>query len=100
MTREDLQQIAELMDTKLGPVYEKLDSMDERLDSMDEYARQTRVLMEKQEHNVALIAEQYGDISLKLERVRELDELRDRVRTLETVVRSHSAKLQGLGRAE
>lgn len=93
MTREDLQQIAELMDTKLGPVYEKLDSM-------DEYARQTRVLMEKQEHNVALIAEQYGDISLKLERVRELDELRDRVRTLETVVRSHSAKLQGLGRAE
>lgn len=125
MTKEELQQIAELLnvqkqeitemvDAKLGVVSEKLDSMDSRLDGMDsrldsmdsrldgmeEYARQTRVLMEKQEHNIALIAEQYGDISLKLERVREIDDLRDRVRTLETVVRNHSVKLQTLDRAE
>ena len=62
--------------------------------------RHTRVLLEKQEHNVSLIAEQYGDIALKLERVREIDDLRDRVRTLETVVRNHSAKQRELDKAE
>lgn len=47
-----------------------------------------------------MIAEQYGDIALKLERVREIDDLRDRVRTLETVVRNRSAKLRELDKAE
>lgn len=45
-------------------------------------------------------AEQYGDIALKLERLREIDDLRDRVQTLETVVRNHSAKLRELDKAE
>ena len=47
-----------------------------------------------------LIAEQYGDISAKLERGREIDELRDRVRTLETVVRNHTVSIKELRKAE
>lgn len=62
--------------------------------------RHTRVLLEKQEHNISLIAEQYGDVAKKLERIREIDELRDRVQTLETVARRHSAKLRELDKAE
>lgn len=72
----------------------------EMLAEMQADARHTRVLLEKQEHNISLIAEQYGDIALKPERVREIDDLRDRVRTLETVVRNHSAKLRELDKAE
>lgn len=114
MTREDLQQIAELMDVKLQPIanrldkleagMEKLEARQDKLETMQEQlateGRHTRVLLEKQEHNISLIAEQYGDIALKLERVREIDDLRDRVQTLETVARNHSARLRELDRAE
>ncbi len=36
MTKEDLQQIREVMREELKPVYEKLDKVDERLDKVDE----------------------------------------------------------------
>ena len=71
-----------------------------RFESLETDVRHTRMLIEKQEHNVQLIAEQYGDISAKLERVREIDELRDRVRTLETVVRNHTVSIKELRKAE
>ena len=121
MTQEDLQQIAELMDIKLQPItnrlekleagqerlearQEKLEAGQERLEARQEKleaeGRYTRVLLEKQEHNISLIAEQYGDIAQKLERVREIDDLRDRVQTLETVARDHSARLRQLDKAE
>ena len=69
-------------------------------DELHTDTRRTRVLVEKQEHNIGLMAEQYGDIALKLARVREIDELRDRVKTLETVVSNHSAKINKLQKAE
>lgn len=76
---------------------EKLEAGQERLETEN---RHTRVLLEKQEHNISLIAEQYGDIAQKLERVREMDDLRDRVQTLEAVARNHSARLRELDKAE
>ena len=74
----------------------RFESIDNRFESLETDVRHTRMLIEKQEHNVQLIAEQYGDISAKLERVREIDELRDRVRTLETVVRNHTVSIKEL----
>ena len=111
MTKEELQILRDLMREEIGtalqPVNERLEKLEdgqkklkdgqEKLEAENRY---TRILLEKQEHNIALIAEQYGDIALKLERVREIDDLRDRVRTLETVVRNHSAKLRELSKAE
>ena len=78
----------------------RFESIDNRFESLETDVRHTRMLIEKKEHNVQLIAEQYGDISAKLERVREIDELRDRVRTLETVVRNHTVSIKELRKAE
>ena len=93
MTREDLQQIAEL----LQPIQQEL--ADLRTD-----VRHTRMLMEKQEHHVRLIAEQYDDIAKKLDKANEkaaqIDDLKDRVRTLEAVVRNHTVAIQELRKAE
>ena len=76
---------------------EKLESRQEKLETD---VRHMHILLERQEHNISLIAEQYGDIAKKLERVHEIDDLRDRVQTLETVARHHSAKLRELDKAE
>ena len=119
MTKEELQILRDMMREEIGTALQKgigvaLQPMNERLEKLEAGQkkleagqekleaenRYTRILLEKQEHNIALIAEQYGDIALKLERVREIDDLRDRVRTLETIVRSHSAKLRELDKAE
>lgn len=97
MTKEDLQQIAELLSAQKQEIAEMVDS---KLEPLKDDIRYTRMLIEKQEHNVQLIAEQYSDISAKLERVREIDELRDRVRTLETVVRNHTVSIKELRKAE
>ena len=111
MTKEELQILRDMMREEIGtalqPVngrLEKLEAGQKKLkdgqEKLEAENRYTRILLEKQEHNIALIAEQYGDIALKLERVREIDDLRDRVRTLETVVRNRSAKLRELDKAE
>lgn len=66
--------------------------------------RHTRMLMEKQEHNVRLIAEQYTDIAEKLDkandRAAQMDDFRIRLRTLETVVMNHTAAIKELRKAE
>lgn len=96
MTREDLQQIAEL----LQPINDRLQALEKGQEELRTEMRHTRVLVEHQDHNIQLIAEQYGDISVKLERVNEIDELRDRVRTLETVARNHTVAIKELRKAE
>lgn len=90
MTKEEMRLLRDMMKEEIGAA----------LDPIKDDIRHTRMLIEKQEHGVQLIAEQYGDISAKLERVREIDELRDRVRTLETVVRNHTVALKELRKAE
>lgn len=130
LTKEDLLALSQMMDEKLDkkldekldknlkPIHEDIssihedissmkeeiasidDRIDEKLKPIQEEIRHTRVLLENQEHNIRLIAEQYTDISLKLGRVNEIDDLRDRVRTLETIAKNHSAKLQELQKAE
>jgi len=90
----------ESIDNHFESIDNRFESIDNRFESLETDVRHTRMLIEKQEHNVQLIAEQYGDISAKLERVREIDELRDRVRTLETVVRNHTVSIKELRRAK
>lgn len=101
MTNEEMQILRDIMREEIGAalqsVTDRLEKLEAGQERLETDVRHTRVLLEKQEHNVSLIAEQYGDIALKLERVREIDDLRDRVRTLETVVRNHSAKLREVG---
>lgn len=94
LTKEDLLALSQMMDEKLD------EKLDKKLQPIREEIRHTRVLLEDQEHNIRLIAEQYTDISLKLGRVNEIDDLRDRVRTLETIARNHSVKFRELEKAE
>lgn len=108
LTKEDLLALSQMMDEKLDkklqPIQEEIASIDARIDEklrpLQEEIRHTRVLLESQDHNIRLIAEQYTDISQKLGRVNEIDDLRDRVRTLETIARNHSAKFRELQKVE
>lgn len=112
MTEQDLKQIGQLLQAQLEPLRAEMreqigglrsemrEKMETMQDHLEEEIRHTRMLVEKQGHDIRVIAEQYGDISQKLERLDEIDDLRDRVRTLETVVRNHSARLQELDKAE
>ena len=56
------------------------------------------MLVEQQDHKISLIAEQYTDIAEKLDkandRAAQIDDMRDRLRTLETVVMNHTALLR------
>ena len=90
----------ESIDNHFESIDNRFESIDNRFESLETDVRHTRMLIEKQEHNVQLIAEQYGDISAKLERVREIDELRDRVRTQETDERNHTVSIKELRKAE
>lgn len=101
MTKEDLQQIAELLSAQKQEIAEIVDS---KLEPLKDDIRYTRMLIEKQEHNVQLIAEQYTDIAEKLDkandRAAQLDDMRARLRTLETVVMNHTAAIKELRKAE
>ena len=101
MTKEDLQQIAELLSAQKQEIAEMVDS---KLEPLKDDIRYTRMLIEKQEHNVQLIAEQYTDIAEKLDkandRAAQLDDMRTRLRTLETVVMNNTAAIKELRKAE
>ena len=85
MTKEDLQQIAELMNSALSPI-------NERLDSMQNEIRHTRVLVEGQQHEIQLIAEKVEMIDEKLEGMKALETKADnhdaRIFALEVVTRA------------
>ncbi len=104
MTKEEMQLLRTMLKEEIGaalePIKADISALKAGQETLETDVRHTRMLIEKQEHNVQLIAEQYGDISTKLERVREIDDLRDRVRTLETVVRNHTVALKELRKAE
>lgn len=96
-----------LMDTKLQPIGERLDRIEndveqarQNVEQVKTDSRQTRVLLEHQDHNISLIAEQYGEITRKLERVYEIDELKDRIRTLERVVSAHTSQIREIKKAQ
>lgn len=84
MNKEDLQQIAALMQEQLAPLKDDI--------------RQTRVLIEQQQHQIQLIAEQYTDIAEKLdkanERAAQMDDFQTRLRAVEIAVMRHSAILK------
>lgn len=102
----------------LGEIQQKLGEHDKRFEKMDARmgnleagqeqlkteVRQTRVLVEQQDHKISLIAEQYTDIAEKLdkanERAAQIDDMKDRLRTLETVVMNHTALLKRLDKAQ
>ena len=107
MTKEDLQQIAEL----LKPIHEELtdlrvgqEELKANVSGLETEVRRTRMLVEMQDHKISLIAEQYTDIAEKLDkandRAAQIDDMRDRLRTLETVVMNHTAVLKDLRKAE
>lgn len=100
MTKEDLQQIAEL----LKPIHAELTDLRAGQESLKEEVRHTRMLVEQQDHKISLIAEQYTDIAEKLDkandRAAQIDDVRDRLRTLETVVMNHTAAIKELRKAE
>ena len=74
------------------------------LEPVKDDIRYTRMLVEQQDHKISLIAEQYTDIAEKLDkandRAAQIDDMRDRLRTLETVVMNHTAAIKELRKAE
>ena len=62
MTKEDLQQIAELLNAQKQEFSEIIDS---KLEPLKDDIRYTRMLVEQQDHKISLIAEQYTDIAEK-----------------------------------
>ena len=101
MTKEDLQQIAELLNAQKQEFSEIIDS---KLEPLKDDIRYTRMLVEQQDHKISIIAEQYTDIAEKLDkandRAAQIDDVRDRLRTLETVVMNHTAAIKDLRKAE
>ena len=101
MTKEDLQQIAELLNAQKQEFSEIIDS---KLEPLKDDIRYTRMLVEQQDHKISIIAEQYTDIAEKLDkandRAAQIDDVRDRLRTLETVVMNHTAVIKELCKAE
>lgn len=99
MNKEDLQQIAELMDAKLAPIKSDIAGMKGDIATLKDDTRRTRVLIEQQQHQIQLIAEQYTDIAEKLdkanERAAQMDDFQTRLRAVELAVMRHSAILKG-----
>lgn len=92
---KDLLAIAQL----LKPINERLEKLEVGQEELRTDTRQTRVLVEHQDHLISLIAEQYSDVAAKLERLNELDDLRGRVRTLEVVTKEHITAIKELKKA-
>lgn len=94
MTKEEMQLLRDMMKEEIGAA----------LEPVKDDIRYTRMLVEQQDHKISLIAEQYTDIAEKLDkandRAAQIDDMRDRLRTLETVVMNHTAAIKELRKAE
>ena len=94
MTKEEMQLLCDMMKEEIGAA----------LEPVKDDIRYTRMLVEQQDHKISLIAEQYTDIAEKLDkandRAAQIDDVRDRLRTLETVVMNHTAAIKELRKAE
>ena len=93
LDQNDLLAIAKLMDVKLEPI-------NARLDKIEEETRHTHVLIENQDHKINLIAEQHSEIIEKLSVTKEVDSLKGRVSTLEGTVKTHTAQIMELKKAQ
>lgn len=102
--QEDLRKGQERFEARFESLESRQEKVETRLENLYDEMLQTRILVEKQDHNIRLIAEQYGDIAKKLDKVNEktaqIEDLQDRVRALETVVISHTTMLKELKKAE
>ena len=94
MTKEEMKLLRDMMKEEIGAA----------LEPVKDDIRYTRMLVEQQDHKISLIAEQYTDIAEKLDkandRAAQIDDVRDRLRTLETVVMNHTAAIKELRKAE
>ena len=94
MTKEEMQLLRDMMKEEIGAA----------LEPVKDDIRYTRMRVEQQDHKISLIAEQYTDIAEKLDkandRAAQIDDVRDRLRTLETVVMNHTAAIKELRKAE
>ena len=94
MTKEEMLLLRDMMKEEIGAA----------LEPVKDDIRYTRMLVEQQDHKISLIAEQYTDIAEKLDkandRAAQIDDVRDRLRTLETVVMNHTAAIKELRKAE
>ena len=94
MTKEEMQLLRDMRKEEIGAA----------LEPVKDDIRYTRMLVEQQDHKISLIAEQYTDIAEKLDkandRAAQIDDVRDRLRTLETVVMNHTAAIKELRKAE
>ena len=78
----------------------RLEKVEARQEALEAEMRHTRVLVEQQDHKISLVAEQYGDVAAKLDtllhKAAQVDELRSRTSTLETVVAEFTAMGPGV----
>lgn len=88
LDQNDLQAIARLMDAKL-------EEQEQRIINQVNAIIETKVTPQ-----IQLIAEQHGDIIARLDKVEQVDDHSDRIRTLERVTASHTADIKELKKAQ
>ncbi|MCI8442193.1 MAG: hypothetical protein HFG27_06665 [Provencibacterium sp.] len=122
--REMLEAIGQLMDTKLEPVYQRMDSMQNEMKTMQgemktmqgeiagikqkqeeqiQYARETRILLEDTNRKIQTLAEGHGDTVSRLRKLdcmeKTLSDVKSDVEVIKTVVSWHSEDIQQLKKA-
>ena len=92
------------MQSQMTQMQSQITQMHTEIEDVKTDTRQTRMIVEQQQHQIQLIAEQYGDVSAKLDKANEnaagIGDLKERVRILENIVMSHTAKLKEFSKAQ
>ena len=84
LDQNDIQMIAQLLEQQEKKIINQMNAIIE-----------TKVTPQ-----IQLIAEQHGDIIARLDKVDQIDDHTDRIRTLERVTASHAAEIKELKKAQ
>ena len=84
LDQNDIQMIAQLLEQQEKKIINQMNAIIE-----------TKVTPQ-----IQLIAEQHGDIIARLDKVDQIDDHADRIRTLERVTASHAAEIKELKKAQ
>lgn len=95
-----IDQHLEHVDQRLDGMDQRLDGMDQRIDGISSELQQVKVTLETVTNKkIDLLYESYETILQKLEKVNEIDGIKDRVGNLERVVLHHTDQIEQLKKA-
>lgn len=99
LDQNDIQMIAQLLEQQekkiINQVYDIIETQEKKIINQMNAIIETKVTPQ-----IQLIAEQHGDIIARLDKVDQIDDHADRIRTLERVTASHTAEIKELKKAQ